>query len=145
MSTKSAQRVILSPEMSFHEAYSHVITGAVPYEAFEEWDADRIKRIETRAKAAVAGPRELYCRVAAKGGVSLYGINSQMPVTLYAEQWERLIAYVLQIQAFLKENADALERKSDDEATKARKANHPARLEAAKRKAGFEAAKRKAA
>jgi hypothetical protein len=132
---KSAQRVILSPEMSFHEAYSHVISGAVPYEAFEEWDAERIRLVERKAKAQAAGPRELYCRVAAKGGVSLYGINSRMPVTLYAEQWERLIGYVPQIQAFLKENADALDRKADDGVTKARKANHPARLEAVKRSA----------
>lgn len=33
---------------------------------------------------------KLYCKVSRKGGVSVYGLQ-QMPVTLYAEQWERLL------------------------------------------------------
>ena len=38
--------------------------------------------------AARAG--NVYCKVSAKGGVSLYGYQ-RMPITLYAEQWERLL------------------------------------------------------
>ncbi len=38
--------------------------------------------------AARAG--NVYCKVSAKGGISLYGYQ-RMPVTLYAEQWERLL------------------------------------------------------
>jgi hypothetical protein len=37
--------------------------------------------------AARAG--NVYCKVSAKGGISLYGLQ-RMPVTLYAEQWERM-------------------------------------------------------
>jgi len=33
---------------------------------------------------------KLYCKVARKGGLSVYGLQ-QMPVTLYIEQWERLL------------------------------------------------------
>ena len=33
----------------------------------------------------------LTCKVSRKGAVSVYGIQSRMPVTLYAEQWERLL------------------------------------------------------
>lgn len=33
----------------------------------------------------------LHCKVSPKGCVSVYGINSRMPVSLYAEQWERLL------------------------------------------------------
>ena len=32
----------------------------------------------------------LHCKVSRKGAVSVYGLQ-QMPVTLYAEQWERLL------------------------------------------------------
>ena len=32
----------------------------------------------------------LICKVSRKGAVSVYGLQ-QMPVTLYAEQWERLL------------------------------------------------------
>ena len=38
--------------------------------------------------AARAG--NVYCKVGAKGGVSLYGYQRN-PITLYAEQWERLL------------------------------------------------------
>lgn len=37
-----------------------------------------------------------------KGGVSVYGLNAQFPVTLYAEQWERLLEFGPQILAFIK-------------------------------------------
>ena len=34
----------------------------------------------------------LYCKVSQKGAVSLYGLQ-RMPVTLYVEQWERLLGF----------------------------------------------------
>jgi hypothetical protein len=34
-----------------------------------------------------------------------------MPVTLYVEQWERLLAFADEIKAFLKENNAKLKRK----------------------------------
>ena len=37
-------------------------------------------------------PGRLSCKVSVKGAVSVYGLNSQMPCTLYADQWERLLA-----------------------------------------------------
>jgi hypothetical protein len=33
---------------------------------------------------------QLYCKVSPKGAISVYGLQ-RMPVTLYAEQWERLL------------------------------------------------------
>lgn len=42
----------------------------------------------------VPQPRALSVKLAAKGGVSVYGINVQFPVTLYREQWERLIPFL---------------------------------------------------
>jgi hypothetical protein len=52
----------------------------------------------------------LYCKVSAKGGVSLYGLQ-RMPVTLYVEQWERLFGFSDELKAFLKEHDSELKRK----------------------------------
>ena len=52
----------------------------------------------------------LYCKVSQKGGLSLYGLQ-RMPVTLYVEQWERLLDFSDEIQAFIKEHNPELKRK----------------------------------
>ncbi len=53
----------------------------------------------------------LYCKVSQKGGLSLYGLQ-RMPVTLYVEQWERLLDFSDEIRAFIKEHDDELKRKN---------------------------------
>jgi hypothetical protein len=52
----------------------------------------------------------LYCKVSAKGGVSLYGLQ-RMPVTLYVEQWDRLLNFAEDLREFLKEHDSELKRK----------------------------------
>ena len=52
----------------------------------------------------------LYCKVSEKGAISIYGLQ-RMPVTLYVEQWERLLDFAEQIKAFLKEHSGELKRK----------------------------------
>jgi alkylation response protein AidB-like acyl-CoA dehydrogenase len=47
---------------------------------------------------------ELLCKVSAKGALSVYGLG-RWPVTLYAEQWDRLLAFALTIAAFRKSHA----------------------------------------
>ena len=107
---KSAQRVILSPEMTPQEALAHLASGAVPVEAYLEWDADRVKRIEAKAKASAAAPRELTFKVSEKGGVSVYGLG-RFPVTLYKEQWTKLLAMTDEIRAFIEEHDAELKAK----------------------------------
>jgi hypothetical protein len=53
---------------------------------------------------------QLYCKVSEKGAVSVYGLQ-RMPVTLYVEQWDRLLAFGDDLRAFLKENDSKLKRK----------------------------------
>jgi hypothetical protein len=65
---------------------------------------DELARVET------ANRGRLFCKVSAKGGLSLYGLQ-RMPVTLYVEQWEKLTAFADQIMAFAKANDKALSRK----------------------------------
>jgi hypothetical protein len=57
-----------------------------------------------------APKRGLYCKVSEKGAVSVYGLQ-RMPVTLYVEQWERLLDFAEDIRGFLKENEAKLKRK----------------------------------
>ena len=52
----------------------------------------------------------LYCKVSQKGGMSLYGLQ-RMPVTLYAEQWERLLDFAENLRTFLEEHRAELKRK----------------------------------
>jgi hypothetical protein len=52
----------------------------------------------------------LYCKVSEKGAVSVYGLQ-RMPVTLYMEQWVRLLDYGDEIRTFIKDNESKLKRK----------------------------------
>jgi len=52
----------------------------------------------------------LYCKVSQKGAVSVYGLQ-RMPVTLYLEQWERLLNFGDEIRKFLAEHDSELKRK----------------------------------
>ena len=52
----------------------------------------------------------LSCRVSEKGGVSIYGLQ-RMPVTLYVEQWEKLLGFADEIRQFLKDHDSELKRK----------------------------------
>jgi len=56
--------------------------------------------------------RGLYCKVSPKGAISLYGLQ-RMPVTLYVEQWDRLLGFSDQIRDFMKEHDAELKRKGD--------------------------------
>jgi hypothetical protein len=53
---------------------------------------------------------QLYCKVSEKGGLSVYGLQ-RMPVTLYVEQWQRLLDYAEEIKSFIAANDAKLKRK----------------------------------
>ncbi len=52
----------------------------------------------------------LYCKVSEKGALSVYGLQ-RMPVTLYVEQWQRLLDFSDDIRQFLKDNDASFKRK----------------------------------
>ena len=66
---------------------------------------------ELKAKLASRPIGKLSFKVGEKGGVSVFGLNARFPVTLYGQQWERLIAAIPELQAFLVANASRLSRK----------------------------------
>ena len=79
---------------------------------------DRIAELEAAAaelKALKAEAKKmLRLKVSTKGAVSVYGLNSRFPLTLYANQWERLIEEVIasgQMGAFIDANNAELARK----------------------------------
>ena len=55
-------------------------------------------------------PGELRLKVSEKGGLSIYGLG-RFPVTLYKEQWTRLLDYADEIREFLKANDQKLKAK----------------------------------
>jgi hypothetical protein len=68
---------------------------------------DAAKELDRVEKATRRG---LYCKVSAKGACSLYGLQ-RMPVTLYVEQWERVLAFADELRGFMKEHDAELSRK----------------------------------
>lgn len=53
----------------------------------------------------------LYCKVSEKGAISVYGLQ-RMPVTLYVEQWTRLLEFADDLKQFMKDNEGQLKRKA---------------------------------
>jgi hypothetical protein len=50
-------------------------------------------------------------KVSEKGGVSVYGLG-RFPVTLYYEQWQRLLGAAEDLKTFLEANKDKLKLKT---------------------------------
>ena len=71
-------------------------------------------KVEEASKllAEVEQPKRgsLYCKVSEKGAISVYGLQ-RMPVTLYVEQWDRLLNFSDELRSFMKENESKLKRK----------------------------------
>ena len=56
--------------------------------------------------------RSLSLKVSAKGGVSVYGLG-RFPVTLYKEQWTKLLGMTDDLRAFIKEHDAELKAKPE--------------------------------
>lgn len=57
--------------------------------------------------------RSVSLKVSEKGGVSVYGLG-RFPVTLYKEQWAKLLAMADEIREFIKENESSLKAKPEN-------------------------------
>ncbi len=74
---------------------------------YEELKA-RLAELETKQGQRRTGSLEF--RVGEKGGVSVYGLG-RFPVTLYYEQWLRLLEAGDKLREFLEENKSRLKLK----------------------------------
>jgi hypothetical protein len=63
------------------------------------------KQVESRKRVGA-----LDFKVGEKGGVSVYGLG-RFPVTLYYEQWQRLLGAAEDLRKFLEENKSRLKLK----------------------------------
>ena len=74
-------------------------------------ELERLKNENERLKQR--GSRATSLKVSEKGGVSVYGLG-RFPVTLYKEQWAKLLEMADEIRAFIKDNESKLKSKGDE-------------------------------
>jgi hypothetical protein len=84
----------------------------------EETAEQKLARLEAenkslREQVEQRKPGQLRLKVGEKGGLSVYGLG-RFPVTLYKEQWIRLLDHAEEIKAFLKENDPLLKAKQQE-------------------------------
>jgi len=76
----------------------------------EELQAE-IERLRAENQALKKPARgQLSMKVSEKGGLSVYGLG-RFPVTLYREQWEKLLGMADEIRRFIQENEGSLKKK----------------------------------
>jgi hypothetical protein len=73
-------------------------------------ELERLKAENERLKSRQT--RGVSLKVSEKGGVSVYGLG-RFPVTLYKEQWARLLDMADDIRTFIRENEARLKAKGD--------------------------------
>ena len=71
-------------------------------------ELERLRMENERLKGQQA--RGVTLKVSEKGGVSVYGLG-RFPVTLYKEQWIKLLDMSEELRAFIKANDGALKTK----------------------------------
>jgi len=77
----------------------------------EETLRAELERLRAENEALRARPaRGVSLKVSEKGGVSVYGLG-RFPVTLYKEQWLRLLDMADEIRAFIREHEMVLKAK----------------------------------
>jgi hypothetical protein len=74
-------------------------------------ELERLRAENDRLKQK--GGRATSLKVSEKGGLSVYGLG-RFPVTLYKEQWVKLLDLGDDIRAFIKENDGKLKTKGDE-------------------------------
>ncbi len=82
----------------------------MPEPSYEELKA-KLAALEEKNKTRER--RAIDFRVGEKGGVSVYGLG-RFPVTLYYEQWIRLLDHADQLREFLEENKPSLKLKGTE-------------------------------
>jgi hypothetical protein len=80
----------------------------MPTEEELRLEIERLKAENENLKKPARGSMSL--KVSEKGALSVYGLG-RFPVTLYREQWEKLLGMGEQIRQFIQENDSVLKKK----------------------------------
>ncbi len=79
--------------------------------ASEEELKSEIERLRTENESLKKPTRgQISFKVSEKGALSVYGMG-RFPVTLYREQWEKLLSVADEIRTFIRENDAKLKKK----------------------------------
>jgi len=81
----------------------------MPSEEDLKAEIERLRAENEKLKKPSRGQTSL--KVSEKGGLSVYGLG-RFPVTLYREQWEKLLGMADEIRNFIQENDEALKKKT---------------------------------
>jgi len=75
-------------------------------------DADQTELARLRAENELLKRQrgQMALKVSEKGALSVYGLG-RFPVTLYREQWEKLLAMADEIRRFIQQNDHSLKKK----------------------------------
>jgi hypothetical protein len=80
----------------------------MPTEEEIQAEIERLRAENEALKKPARGQMSL--KVSEKGALSVYGLG-RFPVTLYREQWEKLLAMADQIRQFIQDNTHLLKKK----------------------------------
>src|SRR5262249_15704714 len=89
---------------------SRVVVSITPVATQEELKAEieRLRAENESLKRPTRGQPSL--KVSEKGALSVYGLG-RFPVTVYREQWEKLLGMADEIRAFIQQNDHLLKKK----------------------------------
>ena len=73
-------------------------------------ELERLRAENEALRKSQEAPHGLSFRVSEKGAVSVYGLG-RFPVTLYQEQWDRLLAGIDDLRRFIESNRHRLKKK----------------------------------
>ena len=82
----------------------------MPTEEEMQAEIERLRAENEALKKPARGQMSL--KVSEKGALSVYGLG-RFPVTLYREQWEKLLAMADQIRQFIQDNTHLLKKKEN--------------------------------
>jgi hypothetical protein len=88
--------------------FALTVQGPSREELLEKFKAGKISADEV-LRQMTASSSGLQGAVSAKGALSVYGLNAKWPVTLYPDQWERLLSAGEAIRGALKEHKAEME------------------------------------
>jgi hypothetical protein len=80
----------------------------MPNEEEMQAEIERLRAENEALKKPARGQMSL--KVSEKGALSVYGMG-RFPVTLYREQWEKLLAMADEIRQFIQDNTHLLKKK----------------------------------
>ena len=97
-------------DMARQNTHAPVVPAKSEAQLMMEAEIERLKRENESLKNRPANALSL--RVSEKGALSVYGLG-RFPVTLYQEQWTRLVNMAPEIKAFIAANAHRLKVKGE--------------------------------